>query len=83
MGGIRIQVDPVKITNQRSIYNLLDLLGDVGGLLEALRQTGGLFLLILGKSELLSGFLLRKVFKKVSRQESEQDCQRDFKAKNL
>ena len=61
----------------------MNLLGDVGGLLEALRQTGGLFLLILGKSELLSGFLLRKVFKKVSRQESEQDCQRDFKAKNL
>ena len=59
MGGIRIQVDPVKITNQRSIYNLLDLLGDVGGLLEALRQTGGLLLLILGKGDLLTGFLLR------------------------
>ena len=83
MGGIRIQVDPDKVTNQRSIYNLLNLLGDVGGLLEALRQTGGLLLLILGKGDLLSGFLLRKVFKKVSRQESEQDCQRDFKAKNL
>ena len=32
-----MQVDPDKVTNQRSIYNLLDLLGDVGGLLEALR----------------------------------------------
>ena len=76
-------MDPVKITNQRSTYNLLDLLGDVGGLLEALRQTGGLLLLILGKGDLLTGFLLRQVFKKVSSQESERDCQRDLKASKL
>ena len=43
-GGISLTLSSQKIIHKRSIYTLLDLLGDVGGLLDALRAIGGLIL---------------------------------------
>lgn len=70
VGRIVLQVDPDRINHQRTIYNLLDFLGDVGGLLEALRQMGALCLFLLGKNGALSGYLVKSLLKTVSSQES-------------
>ena len=62
---------PDRIVNKRSIYNVLDFMGDIGGLKEALSQLCALFLFILGKDHSFNGFLVNSIFKKPSKQEKQ------------
>ena len=61
MGGVQIDMDTNLYEHKRSIYNMLDLLGDVGGLREALITIGQIFLAIFGPRG-LNGFLASKLF---------------------
>jgi len=61
IGGLYFEINSDLIINKRSIYNVLDFLGDVGGLREALLAIGQLVLLLCGQSS-LSGYLVSKVF---------------------
>ena len=47
-GGIHILMHPDIQKHQRSIYNFLDLLGDIGGLYGSLSGLGWLLMTILG-----------------------------------
>ena len=61
MGGVIIEMDINLHEHKRSIYNLLDFLGDVGGLREALISIGQLFFMLFGQRG-LQGFLAGKLF---------------------
>ena len=61
MGGVLIEMDINLREHKRSIYNLLDFLGDVGGLREALISIGQLFVMLFGQRG-LQGFLAGKLF---------------------
>ena len=62
---IRIKLNPFIVIHQRSIYSALDLLGDVGGLLDGLTAIGGFFMtvycFIIGDP--LECFLFSRLFK--------------------
>ena len=62
-------MDPDRVVNKRKIYNILDLLGDIGGLNGALSQVCAFLLYIFGNSYTLNTFLLRKLFTKPHQQE--------------
>ena len=56
-----ILADSTKLFHQRAIYNILDFLGDIGGLLDALKLIAATFVgLITNKS--LSNYLISKLF---------------------
>ena len=61
VGGVIIEMDINLHEHKRSIYNLLDFLGDVGGLREALISIGQLFFMLFGQRG-LQGFLAGKLF---------------------
>lgn len=61
VGGVQIQMDDRKHEHKRNIYNVLDLLGDIGGLREALITIGRLLFLVFGQSG-LQGFLASQLF---------------------
>ena len=44
LGGFAVEMNRDVVNNVRSIYNALDYLGDVGGLLDMLRLMGGGYL---------------------------------------
>ena len=48
VGGVLVEVHPDRVTHKREIYNFLDLLGDIGGLSEALKSFGALFMILFG-----------------------------------
>ena len=50
------------VYRNRSVYNLLDLLGDVGGCLDALKYVG-MFLVWLLSGDCLSNYLVSKIIK--------------------
>ena len=61
-----VQISPDKYMYKRSIYTFFDWLGDVGGLLDALRLIGvvlmAFYTLIMGNP--LSGYLVNSLFKR-------------------
>ena len=61
------KIGPNRIVYSRSVYTTLDWLGDVGGLLDALRLIGMFLCAIYTfiRGDLLTYFLLNKLFKKV------------------
>ena len=63
---LEIFLSPDRFMYKRSIYTFLDLLGDVGGLLDALRFIGFYFMFFytLIRGDLLSEFLISSVFQK-------------------
>ena len=62
---MRFFLSPNKKVYTRQVYNLLDWLGDVGGLLEGLRLVGqlGIALVTLFISNPLSAFIVNALFK--------------------
>ena len=61
VSGLMIHASPDQIVYERAVYTFLDFLGDVGGLLDALKLIGAsLISLIYGGS--LSTFLLSQLF---------------------
>ena len=60
LGGFAVEMNRDVVNNVRSIYNALDYLGDIGGLLDMLRLLGGgylsFFVMIVGDSLKLSIF---------------------------
>ena len=54
-------VDSTFVVRQRSIYNILDFLGDVGGLREAFKSIGFAILYLFG-SQGLRNFLIKELF---------------------
>ena len=56
-----IEIDPSLYVHYRSIYNLLDFLGDVGGLREAFKSIGFAILYLFG-SQGLRNFLIKELF---------------------
>ena len=61
VGGVQIDMDVNLYEHKRSIYNVLDFLGDVGGLREALKTIGQLFLMIFAPRG-FNGYLASKLF---------------------
>ena len=62
-------MDPDRVVNKRKIYNILDLLGDIGGLNGALSQVCAFILYIFGNNYTLNTYLLRTLFTKPTQQE--------------
>ena len=62
-------MSPDRIANKRKIYNILDLMGDVGGLNGALSQMCTILLFIYGSDYSLNSYLISKLFTKSSYQE--------------
>ena len=62
--GLIIFAETTGILSSRNIYNFLDFLGDVGGLLEALKLISGLFLSLVSVSG-LRDWLIFRLFLKV------------------
>ena len=60
--GFNIQVNPDIVVYKRFVYNILDLLGDVGGLIQALKLIGIIFLMLLGQTDSLTGHLVKSLF---------------------
>ena len=60
-----------RVVKKRQIYNFLDLMGDIGGLKEALSQLCAFVLFIYGNDFSLDSFLVNKIFRKSSEQEKE------------
>ena len=58
----RFQLDMDQKFSQRTIYNFLDYLGDIGGLLDALNYIGAFFVWILTGNG-LAQFMVLKLFK--------------------
>ena len=60
--------------HSRSIYSGLDMLGDVGGLLDGLKLLGSgvIFLFNLIRGDPLQAFLMRSIFRKGTREESKE-----------
>ena len=50
VGGLIYEIHPDRIIFKREIYNILDLLGDVGGLREALKSFGVLIIYLSGQA---------------------------------
>lgn len=50
IAGLLIYADNDGIKQERAIYNTLDFLGDVGGLLDALKFIAGFFIFITGRT---------------------------------
>ena len=69
-----IQLGSETTEHSRSIYTALDMLGDVGGLLDGLRLVGSgvIFLFHLMNGDPLQAFLMRSFFKKATREESKE-----------
>ena len=65
LGGIHIQMSLDIVNHSRSIYTVLDLIGDIGGLYSLLRRIGspimGLFTFMYGSK--LHRRIIRKIFK--------------------
>jgi len=55
-------VNPDLVIHKRSIYNVLDLLGDVGGLQEALKTIGALIILLFGQNGVLQSYLISRIY---------------------
>ena len=51
IGGAVFQMDPHVYIHERSVYNYLDLLGDVGGLKEALYLISSFILFLCGQQD--------------------------------
>ena len=62
IAGLHIETKSASFMHRRSIYNLLDYLGDVGGLKEALTLLGQFLLSVLGTGG-LQGHLIRNLLK--------------------
>ena len=62
VAGMKIQVHPDRVLHKRFIYNSLDLLGDIGGLREALRFVGVLIINAFGMANALNGYLVQSIF---------------------
>ena len=62
---MRIEVDTQIVKHSRQIYNLLDWVGDIGGLIDGLTAIGGFFMIIYASifGDALNHFLLQKLFK--------------------
>ena len=58
-----MEVHPDRVTFKREIYNFLDLLGDIGGLREALKSFGALFIFICGQANGLNEKIISQLFK--------------------
>jgi len=58
---IFITLDSLVINRSRAIYNVLDFLGDIGGLFDALKIIGEFIIALLGHSH-MTMFLIGKLF---------------------
>ena len=58
----RFQLDMSQKFSERTIYNVLDFLGDIGGLLDALNYIGAFFVWILTGNG-LAQYMVSRVFK--------------------
>ena len=58
VGGVLVEIHPDRVTHKREIYNCLDLLGDVGGLREALKSFGALFIFLCGQANRLNSKII-------------------------
>ena len=69
---IRIKMSEQTVAHQRSIYNALDWLGDIGGLLDGLTTIGSfvvaIYSFILGDP--LDSYLLQSLFKTENKNQS-------------
>ena len=61
VGGFFIDIDPTFVSHQRSIYNFLDFMGDIGGLYEALNPVGAAFMYFFGTRG-LQGLIVSSIF---------------------
>ena len=62
---IRFEISPESIIHQRTVYNSLDLIGDVGGLLDGLTAIGGFLITIYSfiVGDPLESYISKSVFK--------------------
>ena len=70
-GGAILQVNPDVVINKRSVYNMLDLLGDVGGLKEALYLLSSFILFVCGQRDRISSYLIQEVYERANYKEKD------------
>ena len=61
VGGFSIGASPDTIIYSRAIYTLLDLLGDVGGLIDALKLICSMIIAVISNGD-FSNYIISKLF---------------------
>ena len=63
VGGFQVQVSQDQVQHARSVYTILDWLGDVGGLIDALKLIAHLLVALFSGGS-MSGYLISQLFYK-------------------